>query len=153
MTTNSSTTKKELLTLSVVALLLIAYSGAMWFAWLGWDSTYYLDDQGYPAGPYRAWQVIGCAAALVVGVVAAYLHTRHLLAIVFFPIASIIGFLIPWSVHASSEDETGMWVVGQLMILVGGTLGLFLVMCIALIFARPLKRNLTGGTPRETSSA
>jgi hypothetical protein len=101
-----------------VALAL--FSAAMWFAWLGWDHEYYLVD-GYPQGPYRAWQVIGCGASIVVATVAATLALRSTAAIFTLAPAAILGFAIAWGQDAARTDESGLWVVGLGMILVGGT--------------------------------
>ena len=38
--------------LLIVAVLLALFAATMWFAWLGWDHTYY-DVDGVAQGPYR----------------------------------------------------------------------------------------------------
>ena len=103
------------------ALLLMLFSAGMWFAWLGWDHEYYLVD-GVAQGPYRAWQVVGCGAAIAAASVLAYLRVRDVIAIFVLAAAAVVGFAVPWSWDASS-DETGMWVVGLFMLLVGGGAG------------------------------
>lgn len=104
---------------------LSAFSAAMWFAWLGWDHQYYLID-GVPQGPYRPWQVVGCALSVAVAAAAAYRFLRMPFAIPPLVLAADIGFAIPWGVDASS-DETGLWAVGLVMLVVGGGIGLTFV--------------------------
>lgn len=120
----------------LVTLLVALWAAAMWMAWLGWDHEYYLVD-GVPQGPYRSWQVIGCGAAVALGAVAGYLLTRRIAAIVLMPIAAAVGFAIPWSVDAAASDDSGLWVVGLLFLLVGGGLGLLLVVGLTALLRRP----------------
>jgi hypothetical protein len=108
------------------ALLLMLFSAGMWFAWLGWDHEYYLVD-GVPQGPYRAWQVVGCGAAIAAASVLAYLRVRDVMGIFVLAAAAVVGFAVPWSWDASS-DETGMWVVGLFMLLIGGGAGLAMLL-------------------------
>ncbi len=61
--------------LASTAALLMLFSASMWFAWLGWDHEYYLVD-GVAQGQYRAWQVVGCGAAIAAATVLAYLARR-----------------------------------------------------------------------------
>jgi hypothetical protein len=102
-----------------VAVALALFSAAMWFAWLGWDHEYYMVD-GYPQGPYRAWQVIGCGASITLATLAAYLVVRRTAAVFVLPAAAVLGFAVPWGRDASLTDESGLWVVGLVMIVVGG---------------------------------
>ena len=39
------------------------------------------------------------------------------------PVVAVVGFAVPWAVWAS-RDETGLWMVGLILLLVGGVLGL-----------------------------
>ena len=117
-----------------VSVAVALFSAAMWFAWLGWDHEYYLVD-GYPQGPYRAWQVIGCGASLVVAAVAGYLLVRRVAAIFTIAGAAVLGFAIPWGWDAASTDESGLWVVGLGMILIGGTGALMTLLAITSAFA------------------
>lgn len=104
---------------------LSAFSAAMWFAWLGWDHEYYLVD-GVHQGPYRSWQVVCCALSVALATVAAYRLIRTPYAIPFIVLAADVGFAVPWGIDASS-DETGLWVVGLMTLLVGGGFGLTVV--------------------------
>jgi hypothetical protein len=104
---------------------LAAFSAAMWFVWLGWDHQYYLVD-GVPQGPYRPWQVFCCALSLGVAAAIAYRLLRTPFVIPFVVLAADIGFAIPWGIDASS-DETGLWAVGLVMLLIGGGFGLTVI--------------------------
>ncbi len=108
------------------ALLLALFSAAMWFAWLGWDHQYYEVD-GVAQGPYRAWQVVGCGASVVAAAVLAYVRVRTAVSAGVLAVAAAVGFALPWSWDASS-DETGMWAVGLFLLVIGGSIGLGLLL-------------------------
>jgi len=110
-------------TAGVLALL----SGLAWFVWLGWDDEYEWVD-GVAHGPYEAWQVIACGATVVALTVVAYVLTRGVLAYLLLPVAAMLGFAVPWTGHAASSDESGLYVVGLFLLLVGGTIGLWVVL-------------------------
>src|SRR5205085_2927423 len=82
---------------------------------------------GVPQGPYRPWQVTGCGLSVAVAAAASYRVLRMPFAIGPIVLAADIGFAIPWGVDASSSDETGLWAVGLIMLLVGGGIGLTFV--------------------------
>lgn len=119
-------------------MALAVFSAAMWFAWLGWDHEYYLVD-GYPQGPYRAWQVVGAGATVVAGAVVAYGAVRRVWAIVPLAAAGALGFAIPWSIDAAQTDDSGLWVVGLILLLGGAGVGLLVVLAIATALFRPGK--------------
>ncbi|MGV7904407.1 hypothetical protein PJN93_31830, partial [Mycobacterium kansasii] len=50
-----------------------------------------------------------------------YLRRVWLLAVI--PVVAVVAFAAPWAAWAS-QDDTGLWVVGLLLLLVGGTMGL-----------------------------
>ena len=113
-----------------VALL----SALSWFLWMGWDSEYQIVD-GVASGPYEAWQVVGCALSLLVVYVGALvLGLRPLLAAP----ALILAFTTAWTVQAAGEDETGMYGVGTIALLIGLTAGTALVSAVVL----PLRARL-----------
>jgi hypothetical protein len=112
-----------------MAPALALFAGLMWFVWLGWDHEYYEVD-GVPQGPYRPWQVIGCGLAITTGTVLAYLRAPRTAAVFILAIAAVIGFAVPWAVSASSEDDSGLWVVGLVFLLVGGGVGLIVLLAV-----------------------
>jgi hypothetical protein len=118
------------------ALGLALFAAAMWFAWLGWDHQYY-EVNGVAQGPYRAWQVVGCGLTIVVATILAYLRVPRTAAIFVLAAAADIGFAVPWGVDAS-DDETGLWVVGLVFLLVGSGLGLALLLVVTDALAKPV---------------
>lgn len=122
------------------AVLLALFTAAMWFAWLGWDHEYYKVNGVYQ-GPYRPWQVVGCGATIVAATVLAYVRVRHPLAIGVLAVAATLGVAVPWSWDASG-DETGMWVVGLFLLVIGGSVGLALLLTVI---------HLVTGTKRSPS--
>ena len=114
---------------------LALFAAAMWFAWLGWDHSYY-DVHGVAQGPYRAWQVVGCGVTISAATVLAYLRAQHPAAVRLLAAAATIGFAVPWSIDAS-DDQTGMWGVGLLFLLVGGFVGLAALLGIIAAIANP----------------
>ncbi|CAM3197047.1 hypothetical protein [Tsukamurella hominis] len=107
-------------TLTLAALALV--SAGAWFAFLGWDHEYYEVD-GVAQGPYRPWQVIACGTVIVLACTAAFAYLRRVWLLAVIPVVAVVGFAVPWAAWAS-RDDTGLWVVGLLFLLVGGTMGL-----------------------------
>ncbi len=119
------------------AFVLALFAAGMWFAWLGWDHQYYEVD-GVPQGPYRAWQVIGCGAAIAVVAVLACLWVSQATTAVFVLAgAATVGFAVPWSIDASTSDDTGLWAVGLMLLLVGGGTGLTVLLAITQVVTQP----------------
>lgn len=104
-----------------LAALAVVFAGA-WFAFLGWDHEYYEVD-GVAQGPYQPWQVIACGAVIVLACTAAFAYLRRVWLLAVIPVVAVVGFAVPWAARAS-QDDTGLWVVGLLFLLVGGTMGL-----------------------------
>lgn len=119
------------LPVAVVGLALVAAS--MWFVWLGWDDDYYEVD-GVTQGPYRAWQVVGCGLSICAVAVAARLWAGR--GVVLLAAAAAVGFAVPWTVHAASTDESGLWAVGAVFLLAGGLVGLVVVLTVAELVLR-----------------
>jgi hypothetical protein len=94
-----------------------AVFGALtWGSWLGWDRTTSYDViTGTEQTPYVTLQVLGCA--LTVGVVTAVLAAR------WHPVAGAagvsVGFWLAWTVDASTQDDSGLFMVGAVMLAVG----------------------------------
>lgn len=115
--------QSQIARLGLAALGLGVVAAAMWFAWLGWDHEYYLVD-GVAQGPYRPWQVIGCGLSVAAAAVLARVWVRRGPGTVLLAAAGVVGFAVPWSVDAARTDETGMWGVGLVYLLIGGGIGL-----------------------------
>ena len=101
--------------LGVLAVAIL--SASAWLAWLGWDHQYQVDPAtGVASGPYEAWQVIGCALSLLVLFVGGLLvGVRPVPA----GAALTLAFTAAWTAQAAPADETGMYGVGMIMLLVG----------------------------------
>ncbi|MGY1605735.1 MULTISPECIES: hypothetical protein [unclassified Geodermatophilus] len=94
-----------------------AVLGALcWIAWLGWDrsASYDVVTESVQT-PYVTLQVLGCA--LTVGIVTAVLAARtsslHAAAGV------SLGFWLLWTVDAASQDDSGLFAVGSVMLACG----------------------------------
>ena len=133
-----STRTSSFARLSAAGAALGLFAAAMWLAWLGWDHDYYLVD-GVPQGPYRAWQVIGCGASICVAAVATQVWARGRGAVV-LAAAAAVGFAVPWSMDAASTDESGLWVVGLVFLLVGGFVGLVVLLTVSGAVLRRVRR-------------
>ena len=105
-----------------------------WVGWLAWDHEYQIDPAtGVGSGPYEAWQVIGCVVTLLVAAVVAGPATAHpamAAACVTLP------FTVVWAVSAGREDETGLFLVGALLIAGGLFLGSWVVAAVSGTVAR-----------------
>ncbi|RAO22429.1 hypothetical protein [Micromonospora noduli] len=105
-------------------LFLAAATVGVWILWLGWDTEYTVDAQtGASSGPYEPRQVIGCVLTLVV--LAALAATR-LSPWLVAPVMTV-AFTAAWSWRAASTDDSGLWVVGAVLVLVGMAVGSALV--------------------------
>lgn len=94
-------------------------SVAAWWLWLGWDQEYQFDANGVASGPYEAWQVIG--VGLTLGLIAGIAAWRISFLVVAPAVA--IPFTVTWSIHAAGQDETGLWAVGAILVLLATSLG------------------------------
>jgi hypothetical protein len=129
-------------------LALALFAAVMWAAWLGWDTDYYEVD-GIAHGPYREWQVIGCGLAVVVGAVAAQVWLRGSTVVVPLAVAATVGFAVPWTVNAAATDDSGLFAVGLVMLLVGGSIGLTVVLTLTGAATRRLHDpGVTSGSDR-----
>lgn len=109
----------------------------MWLLWLGWDTQYTVDAQtGNTSGPYEPWQVIGCVLTLVL--LAALAGTR-LSPWLVAPVMTV-AFTTAWSWRAASSDDSGLWAVGAVLVLLGMAIGSTLVS----LAARRLSRRPAG---------
>ncbi|WP_374455483.1 hypothetical protein [Nocardioides sp.] len=124
--------------LAAAVLGLVLLATAMWFAWLGWDDDYYEVD-GVAQGPYRAWQVVGCGLAICAAAVVARVWAGR--GAVLLAAAATVGFAVPWSVHAASTDESGLWAVGAVFLLVGSFVGLVVVLTVTELVLRARRRG------------
>jgi hypothetical protein len=125
--------------LFLAAAVLALVAGAIWFAWLGITKEYYVVD-GNEHGPYRPWQVIGAGVSMVVATVVAYLSVRGVLAVFVLPLTAAIGFAVPWTVDAAVSDDSGLFVIGAVLVYLGVSVGLGLVLGLVAPVANAITR-------------
>ncbi|WP_338686627.1 hypothetical protein QD712_37990 [Streptomyces acidiscabies] len=102
----------------VAFLVLVVVAAGLWGGWLGWDQERDVQPDGSSTGPYEAWQVVGlgvCLLAVVVG--AALWGCRAEVALGVS--AGVTGAAyLDWS-----DDSSGLFIVGVLMVAVGSLVG------------------------------
>lgn len=123
------------------ALALAGATVATWWIWLGWDTEYQVDPvTQVSSGPYEPYQVVGCV--LTIGALAAVAGLLLRPWVVVVTMAA--SFTVAWSVGAASTDDSGLWVVGAVLVaggMVGGT-----ALC---AFGAHLLRQLTRSNGRR----
>lgn len=117
---------------ALATFIIAALTTATWWT-LGRDTTYDVDAAtGAATGPYEAPQVIACVVVLVGLVVIGALVLPAWLAV----LAVSLPFTAAWTVHASSNDDSGLWVVGAVLVLVGTLVGATIVTAVARALVR-----------------
>ncbi|MBI9113651.1 hypothetical protein [Sanguibacter suaedae] len=97
-----------------VPLGVFVLSAVTWFGWFA-HKEYVISPEGNQSGPYATWQAVGAVATLaVLALVAAYLLRPRLVAAC---VAS--GFTTGFAVEGLRSDESGLWIVGAGLVLVG----------------------------------
>ncbi|MEH0842110.1 hypothetical protein V6U81_06925 [Micromonospora sp. CPCC 205711] len=108
----------------LAGLLLALATVATWWAWLGWDTGYTTDPEtGATSGPYQPWQVAGCVLTLAVVAAVAGWWLRPWLVV---PVMTL-AFTAAWTIRAASTDDSGLWAVGAVLVLVGTGVGVTVV--------------------------
>lgn len=122
----------------VVAVVLA--TAATWWGWLGWDNEYQVDPvTGQASGPYEAWQVLGCVLCLIAIVILGGLTLRPWLA----PAALTLTFSGVWSWWAGSTDDSGLWLVGAVLVFGGLAWGSAVVSVLTWLGTRLIERGRT----------
>lgn len=104
---------------ALVTFVIVALTTATWWT-LGRDTTRDVDTAtGTVTGPYEAPQVIACVVVLVALVVIGALLLPAWLAV----LAVSLPFTAAWTIQASSTDDSGLWAVGAVLVLVGTLVG------------------------------
>ncbi|WP_460888065.1 hypothetical protein [Promicromonospora xylanilytica] len=118
---------------ALVTFVVAALTTATWWT-LGRDTTRDVDPAtGAVTGPYEAPQVIACVVVLVALVVVGALLLPAWLAV----LAVSLPFTAAWTVQAASTDDSGLWAVGAVLVLVGTLVGGTIVTAVT----RALVRN------------
>jgi hypothetical protein len=131
---------------SLAVLALAACTLATWWLWLGSDRTYQVDpDTGVATGPYESAQVAGCVVTLAVLAVVGSLLLRPWWTVA----AMTVTFVAAWSAQAAATDESGLWLVGAVMLAVGMVTGTAVVSVVtgALLRGRRRRRPVSGIEP------
>lgn len=154
MATSTEHSHPSLVHRALTLLALALFAAAMWAAWLGWDTEYY-ELAGVTQGPYREWQVLGCGLSVTAGAVLAQVWHRAAEMVVPLAAAAIVGFSVPWTVRAMQTDDSGLFGVGLIMLLVGGGISLAVVLAITGAALRRLRarhsRQGRTGAPHDAS--
>ncbi len=109
---------------TLILLTVAVASMATWFAWLGWESGYRTLPDGSVEGPYSTMQVVASGATITCIVVAGCLALRCSVRGSIAVVACVTaGFALAWGRNAAASDETGLWVVGLLLLVVGTAAG------------------------------
>ncbi|MFI6941295.1 hypothetical protein ACIBI4_18630 [Streptomyces sp. NPDC050418] len=106
---NKLTARRVIATVALVALTLGAWAG-----WLGWDQERDVHPDGSTTGPYEAWQVIGLVLTLLVAVVLTAWRIHPAV-----PVVGVTAGLAGAAFHDWSDDATGLFMVGVVMVFVG----------------------------------
>lgn len=101
------------------AISLFALSAGLWWGWFGWDTEYDVDPAtGSVSGPYEWWQVGGC---ILVWAVVGWMGNRML-----HPAAVVtimpVAFTTAFSISAAQMDDSGLWIVGAILMIAGTTI-------------------------------
>ncbi|MGN9791798.1 hypothetical protein ACTMTU_11995 [Streptomyces sp. OZ13] len=94
-------------------LVLAALSVGAWAAWLGWDQQRDVQPDGSTTGPYEAWQVIGLVLTLLALVYGA-VSRNYIAAVAGIPVGLTAAAYYDWS-----DDSSGLFMVGVLMVMAG----------------------------------
>jgi hypothetical protein len=112
---------KQLFRATAGLLVLAAATVFAWWAWLGRDTTMQLDPEtGNYSGPYTTAQVAGLVLTLLALLIAAVL-----LRVPALPAAAVmtVAFTAAWTAQAAATDETGLFLVGTILVLAGMAVG------------------------------
>ncbi|MFE5791795.1 hypothetical protein ACFQ8C_04370 [Streptomyces sp. NPDC056503] len=102
----------------VTALLAIA----SWAAWLGWDQKRDVHPDGSVTGPYEAWQVVGLVLTLFAPVVWTALRGHGVAGALGTSAGLALAAFVDWS-----DDASGLYAVGAVMVAGGSLAATFLV--------------------------
>ncbi|MFS1304327.1 hypothetical protein [Streptosporangium longisporum] len=108
-------------------VILAVASAVNYLAWLGWDRQRDVAPDGSVSGPYQAWQVAGLV--IVLGILAVVAGRRGHPVLGTAAVAVVTW--LAWSVDAALSDDSGLWVVGSLLLLPALLLGVGLVAFLA----------------------
>lgn len=123
-------------------LLLTAAVVGAWAAWLGWDQERNDGPGDTETGPYEVWQVGGLVLTLLVAVVVVA-YARHFVPAVLGPTVGLTSA----SFSDWSDDNSGLYIVGVGLIMMGAFVGSALVAVVV-----GALREETGGWRRAVTT-
>jgi hypothetical protein len=119
-----TTTNRSVFTVLALALCTVA----VWWAWLGHDTEKQLDPVTLSeTGPYSTAQVIACVLSLGLLAAVGGLLVRPWLVMATMTVA----FTAAWTVQAAATDDSGLWLVGAVLVAGGTAAGTMLVSTVA----------------------
>lgn len=113
----------RIVTLFSVAAVVAALN---WAAWLGWDQRYDLHPDGSVTGPYETWQIVGMALVLGAGVIVATFRRHQVVTVLGLTAGTGTAIIYDWS-----DDDSGLWLIGAGLAILGTALILSAVAAIA----------------------
>lgn len=117
-------------------VLIAVLSAGLWFGWFAWDTEYQYDAvAGRMAGPYAVWQGVGAFLCSIVVVWFAQRLLHFVVALLVIP----TSFTFAWITTAAS-DETGLWLVGAVLVAFGTTVGSAVMLGIVAAFGSADKK-------------
>lgn len=122
-----------------MAFVLIMGTAIAYAALLGWDTTYDVDPVTQEvSGPYAAWQVLLLAAVVVGLTVWASWSGYFPVALWAIPLALVVAFIV---VALRTEDQTGLFMVGALLMAIGSLAAVAIVGGLTLAVASGVRRS------------
>ncbi|MBW8173341.1 hypothetical protein K0651_09810 [Ornithinimicrobium sp. Arc0846-15] len=140
--------------IAVGSLVAAILGAATWMIWCGFDTTYYPEGTG---GPYTTWQVVCCGitfAVLAVGFAYRYSSRKSpFFGSAITGIALALGFWLAWTIQAGMTDETGLFLVGAMMLGTGLTLSTFICVAVGVALSQLVLRREKATSDKVEPSA
>lgn len=112
---------------AVAAVVVVAVTALAYAAFFAWDTRRDVDPvTGAVSGPYQPWQVISCAAVLVILAGLTVRFGRHRALVFLIPAT----FTLCWAIQAANSPGDGLWPVGAILVAFGTTAGAALFMLV-----------------------
>ncbi|MEV7629700.1 hypothetical protein [Actinoplanes sp. NPDC089786] len=103
------------------AVALAVATVVAWWGWLGHDRSYQVDANGNQQGPYTTAQVAFCVLtiAVLLALAVRFLDVHPLPATA----ATTVAFTAAWTIDAASQDGSGLFLIGGVLVLIGCAVG------------------------------
>lgn len=103
----------------ITRLLAVLVAAVAYWALLGWDTTKDVDAAGNETGPYSTLQVVVFVLILVALAVWIGLRRDPLVSSIVLAVVTTIDF----GISGATSDDSGLWIVGAILVLVGSLAG------------------------------